>query len=82
MRRGRQVVGLAVVLLAVAGAAAVMAILGTAKIVYLPAYGGQELLAAVGRVRFTSIAAMVEAFANLGLSIFFVLVVGWGIALE
>ena len=64
----------------VAGAAAVMAVLSVSKLIYLPAFGGEQLLAAVDRVRFVSITALVEAFTNLGLSVFFVLVMGWGIA--
>jgi O-antigen/teichoic acid export membrane protein len=63
----------------VAGAAAVMTVLSIRKLLYLPAYGGEPLLAAVGRVRFSSIMGITEAAINLGLSIVFVLVLDWGI---
>jgi O-antigen/teichoic acid export membrane protein len=63
----------------VAGAAAVMTVLSVRKLLYLPAYGGEPLLAAVGRVRFSSLMGITEAAINLGLSIVFVLVLDWGI---
>jgi len=63
----------------VAGAAAVMAVLSLTKLLYLPAFGGEALLAAVDRVRFVSVTAVAEALTNLGLSIFFVMVLDWGI---
>jgi len=63
----------------VVGAATVMAILSTAKLLYLPAYGGEQLLAATGRIRFSSVTLIIEAMINLGLSIVFVLVLDQGI---
>lgn len=65
---------------AVAEAAIVMAILSASKLVYLPATGAEPLLDAMGRIKSVAAVAVVEAVINLGLSIFFVLVTGWGLA--
>lgn len=63
----------------VAQAAVVMGVLSAAKFVYLPAMGAEGVLAAKGRVRFVSLISIVEALTNLGLSIFFVTVLDWGL---
>ncbi len=63
----------------VSQAALVMVVLSVSKIVFLPGIGAGQLLAAFGRIRFNAIIAIVEAVLNLGLSIFFVAVLGWGL---
>ncbi len=63
----------------VAQAAVVMGVLSAAKFVYLPAMGAEGVLAAKDRVRFVSLTSIVEALTNLGLSIFFVAVLDWGL---
>jgi O-antigen/teichoic acid export membrane protein len=63
----------------VTSAAMVMAVLSFSKLIYLPAFGGEPLMAAADRIRLVSLASLVQAVVNLGLSVFFVLVLKWGI---
>lgn len=63
----------------VVAAATVMAILSLGRLVDLPTLGASWVLAAVDRVKFVSLIACVEALANLGLSIYFVTVLHWGV---
>lgn len=60
-------------------AATVMAILAGSKLLLL-LQGGAGVLAATGHIRFPAVLAVVEAVGNLGLSLFFVLVLDWGLA--
>jgi len=60
-------------------AALVMLVLSVSKMVFLPGVGAGQLLAAFGRIRFNAIISIVEAVLNLGLSIFFVTVLDWGL---
>lgn len=63
-----------------AGAAAlVMAILAASKLVNLHNTGCGGLLAAIGHIRFTAMLTAARALSNLALSVFFVLVMKWGI---
>jgi len=61
-------------------AATVMAILAASKLLLLPEIGAGGLLAAMGHIRVTAAVTLVEAATNLGLSLFFVLVLKWGLA--
>jgi O-antigen/teichoic acid export membrane protein len=61
-------------------AATVMMILAASKLLLLTEIGVDGLLAATGRVNVAAAITMVEAVVNLGLSIFFVLVLDWGLA--
>jgi len=60
-------------------AALVMGVLSASKFVYLLSIGGEPLLQACGRIRLMATLAVIEALTNLGLSVFFVLVMGWGL---
>jgi O-antigen/teichoic acid export membrane protein len=60
-------------------AAMVMAILAASKLLLLPEIGAGGLLAATGHIRFTAVLTLVEAMVNLSLSLFFVLVLKWGL---
>lgn len=64
---------------AVEQAAMVMGVLATSKLLYIFTVGSNELLAAMGHVRFTAGIVLTEAFLNLLLSLLFVLVFGWGL---
>ncbi len=61
-------------------AALVMAVLAASKLALLPAFASNQVLAAMGHVKFTASLTATEAAVNLGLSLFFVLVLGWGLA--
>lgn len=61
-------------------AVSVLTILSGAAIVGLFSFGMGSTLAAIGYVRFNTIMSMIEAGANLGLSLLLVLVFRWGIA--
>lgn len=61
-------------------AAMVMAILAGSKLLLLPLIGAGGLLAAMGHIRVTAAITLIEAVTNLSLSIFFVLVLKWGLA--
>lgn len=65
---------------AVERAATVMVILAGSKMLYLLTIGSDGLLAAMGHIRFNAGVAAVESILNLGLSLVFVLVFGWGLA--
>ena len=58
----------------------VMMILAASKLLLMPVDGASGLLAAMGHVRVTAVITLVEAITNLCLSIFFVLVLKWGVA--
>ena len=60
-------------------AALVMLILAASKLFYLFTLGSGELLAAIGYIRFNAGIAVTEAFFNLGLSLFFVMFLDWGL---
>jgi O-antigen/teichoic acid export membrane protein len=66
-------------LAAVDAAAGVMVILAASKLMFLFTVGSNGLLASLGHIRFTAAAAVVEALANVGLSLLFVLKLGWGL---
>jgi O-antigen/teichoic acid export membrane protein len=61
-------------------AATVMQILACSKLPLLFVGASVSVLNALGRVRLTASLAAAEAAANLGLSLLFVLVFGWGLA--
>ena len=68
---------------AVDKAAIVMVILAASKLFYLFTLGSNELLAAMGHIRFNAAIAMTEALLNLCLSLSFVMVFHlgfWGVA--
>lgn len=65
---------------AVAQAALVMGILAASKLLVLFWTGASSLLAAMGYIRFTAALSVVQAILNLGLSLVFVMVFGWGLA--
>jgi O-antigen/teichoic acid export membrane protein len=65
---------------AVSGAAMVMTILSISNILILFRNGAESLLNAMGYVRFTAALGMVNAGLNFGLSVYFVVVLNWGIA--
>ena len=58
----------------------VMAILASSKLLILFESGADALLAAVGHIRFSAIMNVANALLNLGLSVFFVVVLDWGLA--
>jgi O-antigen/teichoic acid export membrane protein len=58
----------------------VMAILAGSKLLILFKSGSDSLLAALGHIRFSAIMAVAHAMLNLGLSLFFVMVLKWGLA--
>ncbi len=60
-------------------AALVMAILSLSKLGALPSIGGQPLLASTGHIGYSAGVMVLEAVVNVGLSLFFVLVAGWGV---
>jgi O-antigen/teichoic acid export membrane protein len=60
-------------------AAIVMAVLAGSKLLALFALGSRQVLNAIGRYRFNAVLVVVEATANLGLSLIFVLVFRWGL---
>ena len=60
-------------------AAFVMLILAASKLFYLFTMGSRELLAAIGYIRFNAGIAVTEALFNLGLSLFFVMFLDWGL---
>jgi Membrane protein involved in the export of O-antigen and teichoic acid len=60
-------------------AALVMLILAASKLFYLFTLGSRELLAAIGYIRFNAGIAVTEALFNLGLSLFFVMFLDWGL---
>jgi len=64
---------------AVVQAALVMGLLAASKIVALHTIGAGGLLNALGHVRFNSLTSIANAVVNLGLSLFFVLVLDWGL---
>lgn len=64
----------------VAQAAMVMAILSLSKLVTLPSIGGQPLLASTGHIGYSAAVSALEAVLNIGLSLVFILVAGWGLA--
>jgi O-antigen/teichoic acid export membrane protein len=67
--------------LAAAGkATVVMTILAGSRILYLLTIGSDGLLAALGYIKFNAATAVAEALTNLGLSVLFVAVFGWGLA--
>lgn len=63
----------------VQAAALVMTVLAVSKLALLPAFGSRQVLAAMGHIKFTAGLTSVEAAVNLGLSLLFVLVLGWGL---
>lgn len=65
---------------AVAEAAMVMSILALSKLPSLYLVPCQSVLSAMGHVRFNAMRAVTEAFVNVLLSLFFVMVLGWGLA--
>lgn len=67
-------------LTAVAEAATVMTILALSKLPSLYLVPCQSVLNAMGHVRFNAMRAITEAIVNLALSLFFVMVLGWGLA--
>jgi len=64
----------------VQAAAVVMTILSAAKLANLLTVGSGQILAAMGHVKFNAGVTVTEAVLNLGLSLVFVLVLGWGLA--
>jgi O-antigen/teichoic acid export membrane protein len=58
----------------------VMAILAGSKLLILFNSGSETLLAALGYIRFSAIVSVLHAMLNLGLSLFFVMVLKWGLA--
>ena len=60
-------------------AALVMSILAATKLFFLFTLGSGEILAAIGHVRFNAIIGITEAFVNLSLSLFFVMLLHWGL---
>jgi O-antigen/teichoic acid export membrane protein len=60
-------------------AATVMRVLAAAGLPLLFVGASVDVLNAIGHVRFTASLAMAEALLNLGLSLLFVLVFGWGL---
>lgn len=63
----------------VAVSASVMAILALAQLPLLYTLPSLDMLAAMGHIRFNAFVSMVEALVNLGCSLFFVLVLQWGL---
>jgi len=61
-------------------AGGVMAILAASKLLILFKSGSESLVAAMGHIRFSAIMSISHALLNLGLSLFFVLVLKWGLA--
>ncbi len=61
-------------------AALVLIILAASNLPALMDIGAQGLLAAMGHVRLTATLSIVEAMMNLGLSLFFVLILDWKLA--
>ncbi len=64
---------------AVVQAALVMALLSLAKVVALHTVGAGGVLDAMGYVRFNALTSIADAVLNLGLSVFFVLALDWGL---
>lgn len=64
---------------AVNASAGVMSLLAISSIPLLIVTPCQNILAAIGRIRFTATLSVVEAFTNILLSIFFVTVLNWGL---
>jgi O-antigen/teichoic acid export membrane protein len=65
---------------AIEQAAMVMAILAASKLLYVFQWGAGSLVVAMGHIRFTTGLAVTQAILNLGLSLYFVLVLNWGLA--
>ncbi|HDZ21048.1 hypothetical protein LCGC14_0239270 [marine sediment metagenome] len=63
-----------------ASAAQVMRILSGARLVFLFGVGAAPLLTAIGHIRFNAVIGGIEAVANLGLSVFLVVVLDWKLA--
>jgi O-antigen/teichoic acid export membrane protein len=63
----------------VAVSASVMTVLALAQLPMLYALPSLDMLAAMGYIRFNAIISMTEAVVNLGLSLFFVIVLHWGL---
>lgn len=61
-------------------AALILTLLAVSHLPVLMEVGAGGLLVAMGHVRLTATLSIIEAFLNLGLSLFFVLVLGWGLA--
>jgi O-antigen/teichoic acid export membrane protein len=64
----------------VEASALVMTVLAIAQLPLLYTRPSLNLLAAMGYIRFNAGIAIIEALANLGLSLYFVLVMRWGLA--
>ncbi|HUU89934.1 MAG TPA: oligosaccharide flippase family protein [Phycisphaerae bacterium] len=64
----------------VAKAAVVMAVLSAAQLLALPGVAASAMHTAKNRVWFSASITMAEAIANLGLSLFFVIWMDWGLA--
>lgn len=60
-------------------AALVMAILSLSKLGTLPSIGGEYLLASTGHIGYSAGVQVFEAVINVGLSVLFVLTMGWGL---
>lgn len=60
-------------------ASQVMVVLAASKIPILFRSGATSLLVAMGHIRFTAALTLTQAFVNLGFSLFFVLVLRWGL---
>jgi len=61
-------------------ASTVMKILAASKILSLLLTGSYGLLSAMGYPQFNALIGVMEAFANLGLTLLFTMVFGWGLA--